>query len=123
MIEGGSNEMVFIYNSKHDIDKHALAYISVFSDKIQKIDVQFSDLDYSFLEKLAAKLGVRYDELVDHDCEVLKSQEYYLHLSAPQQYIDLIVKHPNYLKTPVLIFGERAQFISKETDLLQLSFL
>ena len=122
-IEGGSSEMIFVYNSKRDLDKQALAYISVFSDKIVKLDVQSSVLEHSFLVDLSSRLGVGYQDLVDHECEQLKSQEYYLHLSTPKQYIDLIVKHPDYLKTPVLIYGDKAHFISKETDLLQLSFL
>lgn len=123
MIEGGSSEMIFIYNSKRDADKQALAYISVFSDKIHKLDVQSDPLSPSLLKDLAAKLGVSWQALADHDCEGLQCREYYMHLSSPEDYISLLLKHPEYLKTPVLIYGDRAHFIARETDLLQLSFL
>lgn len=123
MIEGGSSEMIFIYNSKRDADKQALAYISVLSDKIHKLDVQSEALNASLLKELAAKLGVSWQALADHDCEGLQIREYYMHLSTPEDYIHLLLKHPEYLKTPVLIYGDKAHFISRETDVLQLTFL
>ncbi len=123
MFQGGSTEIVFVYNSQNDLDKQSLAYISVFSDNVKKIDVQNRKLKRAFLEELSAKLGLGFTELVNHENASLKSIEYYLHLNTPEQYIDLLEEHPNYLKTPILIHDNKAQFIEKETDLLELTFL
>lgn len=122
MIEGGSSEIVFVYNGQRDRDKQALAYASILSDKIRKVDVGQATVSRSFLSDLAAKLGVGVDGLIDngpHDGQPG---------AAPKQhpdtyYFDLLTHQPSLLRTPILIYGDKGQFIGSQSDILALSFL
>lgn len=122
MMEGGSSEMIFVYNGQRDADKELLAYVSFFSDKVKKIDVQKGAITKPFLIDMVNKLGVEFQDLVDHDCPDLLDIEYHLYLTTQEQYLDLVLRKPTLIKTPVLVLPNRAFFVNDKSDVLQMSF-
>ena len=119
VISTSDGQITLFYNSRSQSGKQALAYARTHGLPIEEIDILKTPLTGTQITELANRLGINIEEMVN--------QEHYKHrrkLTAqcfdPEDWITVIQNHPEIMKQPIALRGNRTVLVETPTDIIRI---
>ena len=119
-IAHSNRQITFFYSSDSIRAKKALAYAKAEGYPIRAIDILKTKLTGTQLLELANSLNTQIEELVNPDHPMYKTQ-FVKHDFSETDWIKMIQNHPEILKQPIAMRGEKSVLVETPTDILKLS--
>lgn len=119
VISTSDGQITLFYNSRSQSGKQALAYARTHGLPIEEIDILKNPLTGTQITELANRLGINIEEMVN--------QEHYKHRRkftaqcfGPEDWITVIQNHPEIMKQPIALRGNRTVLVETPTDIIRI---
>ena len=113
------NEVVFYYDPKMSIAKKALAHLTSTGKKVRSVEYHKEKLTPTIWRDILDSLKMNPKSLVD------KSSDYYQNNLRGKNFddddwINILTHHPDLIRAPIVINGNRALLLDNPTDVYRL---
>ncbi|MHA7056930.1 arsenate reductase family protein [Aquimarina sp. M1] len=120
VISTDKNKITLIYNSENSIGKQTLGYVKSSKKKILSIDTSKTNIANTQWIEIKDRLGIDIDELIDKQHPKFnKSYGTDARLEV-DDWLKIINNHPEVIRGPILILGEKFYQIENPSDFVKL---
>ncbi|MEZ4792419.1 MAG: hypothetical protein R2783_02795 [Gelidibacter sp.] len=119
VISTSDRQITLFYNSKSQRGKQALAYAKTHGLAIEEIDILKTVLTGTQIVELADRLGITIPEMVNQDHYKYR-RKFTLQCFTSEDWITVIQKHPEIMKQPIAIRGNRTIWVETPTDIIRI---
>ena len=118
-MEFKEREVLIIYKPKEKKDTNTYVLAKQLSEHIREIDVFKDKLTQTQLKEIIDMLGVGVEELIERDSDTYR-ETYKDKAFDEMGWIDVLIKNPDLLKTPIVFKGKKGVIISTPSNVLSL---
>lgn len=119
VISTSERQITLFYNPKSQRGKQALVYARTHGLAIEEIDILKTPLTGTQISELAARLGLDIKDLVNQDHYKYR-KKFALQCFNPEDWITLIQNHPELMKQPIALRGNRTVWVKTPTDIIRI---
>jgi arsenate reductase (glutaredoxin) len=114
-----NNKLILYYKPEVKKDKNTFTLARQVSNHILDIDIQKSPLTETQIFSILQNLDLKAEELVEKESEVFKTNFSHVVLDETN-WVKALANHPEMMRTPIAIKGEKAILIKTPSNILQL---
>ena len=118
-IATSDRQITLFYNSNSVRAKQVMAYAETEGFVVQKFDMLASPPTGTQIAEIAARLGLKVEDLVNQEHPAYTSQ-FVHHDFSDDDWIKMIRHNPEIMKQPIAIRGERTILIETPTDIIKI---
>ena len=119
VISTSERQITIFYNSESDKAKQTLAYARTHGLPIEEIDITQTPMTGTQIAELAKRLGIDIEELINQDHYKYRKKFIFQNFSC-EDWITMIQNHPEIMKQPIALRGNKTIMVIKPTDILNL---
>ncbi len=118
-MEFKDREILIFYKPKEKKDHNTYVLATQLSDQIREVDVLKDKITPTQLKEIIDKLGVKVDDLIERESEIYE-KVYKDKAFDEAGWIDVLVRNPDLLKTPIVFKGKKGVLIETPSNVLSL---
>jgi len=119
-IASDKNQLTILFVEESSRAKQTLAYCQTAGIPIREINLSKTKITGTMITEIADKLGILVKDLVNPDHPIF--MEFYKDADLEDNdIIKIIHKHPDLLKQPIVIKGDKIELVETPTDVLKLT--
>ncbi len=119
VISTSDGQITLFYNSRSQRGKQTLAYAKTHGLPLERIDILRTPLTGTQITELANRLGIRIEEMVNQEHYKYR-RKFTAQCFTPEDWITVIQNHPEIMKQPIALRGNRTIFVKTPTDIIQI---
>ncbi|MCG2461152.1 hypothetical protein K8352_10370 [Flavobacteriaceae bacterium F89] len=119
VISTSDRQITLFYNSRSQRGKQALAYAMTHGLPIEEIDILKTPLTGMQITELANRLGIKIREMVNQEHYKYR-RKFTLQCFSSEDWITLIQNHPEIMKQPIALRGNRTILVETPTDITRI---
>lgn len=119
MIARSERQLTVFYNPRTALAKHTLAYARTHGLAMDEIDILKTPFTGTQVAELAKRLGIEIKDLVNQEHYKYRRKFTYQYFS-PEDWITMIQNHPEILKQPIVLRGNKTVLVETPTDILKI---
>ncbi|MFD1160973.1 arsenate reductase family protein [Hwangdonia seohaensis] len=119
VIATSDRQITLYYNSRSRIGKQALAYAKTHGLPIEEVDILKTPLTGTQITELAGRLGIKINELVNQEHYKYR-KKFTAKCFSSEDWITMIQNHPEIMKQPIALRGERTVLVNTPTDIIRI---
>jgi arsenate reductase len=119
VISTSERQIILFYNPKSQSGKQALAYAKTHGLATEEIDILKTPLTGTQITELADRLGISIQEMVNQEHYKYR-RKFTLQCFSPEDWITVIQNHPEIMKQPIALRGDRTIWVKTPTDILRI---
>jgi arsenate reductase len=119
VISTSEKQITLLYNAKSQRGKQALAYAKTHGLATEEIDILKTPLTGTQITELADRLGISIQEMVNQEHYKYR-RKFTLQCFSPEDWITVIQNHPEIMKQPIALRGDRTIWVKTPTDILRI---
>ncbi|MCM4168110.1 putative protein YfgD [Arenibacter antarcticus] len=119
VISRSDRQITLYYNSRSQRGKQTLVYAKTHGLPIEEIDILKTPLTGTQITELADGLGIDIKELVNQKHYKYR-RKFTVQCFSSEDWITVIQNHPEIMKQPIALRGDRTIFVETPTDIIRL---
>jgi arsenate reductase len=119
VISTSDGQITLLYNSKSQRGKQALAYAKTHGLPLEEIDFLKTPLTGTQITELAKRLGIKIEEMVNQEHYKYR-RKFTAQCFTAEDWITVIQNHPEIMKQPIALRGERTIWVKTPTDIIRI---
>ncbi|WP_163516813.1 arsenate reductase family protein [Gelidibacter japonicus] len=119
VISTSDGQITLFYNSRSQRGKQALAYARTHGLPIEEIDILKTPLTGTQITELANRLGINIEEMVNQEHYKYR-RKFTAQCFDPEDWITVIQNHPEIMKQPIALRGNRTVLVETPTDIIRI---
>ena len=119
VISTSGRQITLFYNSGSQRGKQALAYAKIHGLAIEEIDILKTPLTGTQITELAERLGITIKEMVNQEHYKYR-KKFTLQCFSSEDWITVIQNHPEIMKQPIALRGDKTVWAKTPTDILRI---
>lgn len=119
VISTSDGQITLFYNSRSQSGKQALAYARTHGLPIEEIDILKTPLTGTQITELANRLGINIEEMVNQEHYKYR-RKFTAQCFDPEDWITVIQNHPEIMKQPIALRGNRTVLVETPTDIIRI---
>lgn len=119
VISTSDGQITLFYNSRSQRGKQALAYARTHGLPIEEIDILKTPLTGTQITELANRLGINIEEMVNQEHYKYR-RKFTTQCFDPEDWITVIQNHPEIMKQPIALRGNRTVLVETPTDIIRI---
>ena len=118
-MEWNPEEVTIIYNFEDRQGREAISYGKQVAEHVREVDISKDPLTERQMAELLIKLDLKVEDLIDRT-SALYQDEYEGVEMEEQDWLGVLKRNPELMKTPIGILGNRAVICENPNDILKL---
>ncbi len=119
VISTSDRQIILFYNSRSQRGKQALTYAKTHGLPIEEIDILKTPLTGTQITELADRFGITIKEMVNQEHYKYR-RKFTLQCFSSEDWITVIQNHPEIMKQPIALRGDRTILVETPTDILRI---
>lgn len=119
VISTSEKQITLYYNSESQRGKQALAFAKTHGLPLEKIDILKTPLTGTQITELAKRLGIKIEEMVNQEHYKYR-RKFTVQCFTPEDWITVIQNHPEIMKQPIALRGNKTIWIKTPTDIIHI---
>ncbi|MGB3344807.1 MAG: hypothetical protein WBA61_12940 [Aequorivita sp.] len=119
VISTSDGQITLFYNSRSLRGKQTLAYARTQGLPLEKIDILKTPLTGTQITELADRLGLPVKEMVNQEHYKYR-RKFTLQCFTSEDWITVIQNHPEIMKQPIALRGNRTILVETPTDIIRI---
>lgn len=119
VISTSERQITLFYNSRSQRGKQALVYAKTHGLAVEEIDILKTPLTGTQITELAVRLGIKIKEMVNQEHYKYR-RKFTLQCFSSEDWITVIQNHPEIMKQPIALWGDRTIWVKTPTDILRI---
>lgn len=119
VISTSDGQITLFYNSRSLRGKQTLAYARTHGLPLEKIDILKTPLTGTQITELADRLGLPVKEMVNQEHYKYR-RKFTLQCFTSEDWITVIQNHPEIMKQPIALRGNRTILVETPTDIIRI---
>jgi len=119
VISTSDRQITLFYNPRSRRGKQALAYAKTHGLPIEEIDILKTPLTGTQIAELADRLGIKINEMVNQEHYKYR-RKFTIKCFSSEDWITVIQNHPEIMRQPIALRGDRTIWVETPTDIIQL---
>lgn len=119
VISTSDRQITLYYNSRSQRGKQALAYAQTHGLPIEEIDILKTPLTGTQITELANRLSINIKEMVNQKHYKYR-RKFTSQCFSSEDWITVIQNHPEIMKQPIALRGDRTILVETPTDIIRI---
>ena len=119
VISTADGQITLFYNSTSQRGKQTVAYAKSHGLPLEKIDILKTPLTGTQITELAGRLGLSVREMVNQEHYKYR-KKFTLQCFSSEDWITLIQNHPEIMKQPIALRGNKTLWVKTPTDIMRI---
>ena len=118
-MEWNPKEVTIIYNFEERQGREAIAYGKEIAEHVREVDISKDPLTERQMAELLIKLDVKVEDIIDRTSTLYQDKYEGVDMEE-QDWLGVLKRNPELMKTPIGILGNRAVICENPNDILKL---
>ncbi|GJM63877.1 ArsC/Spx/MgsR family protein [Persicobacter diffluens] len=114
---------LIFYNGEKFLDQEILTYVESIFPQYKAEDISHKKLTKGEIEQLSLHLHLSIWEIINKDSAYYRMFAEHIEEMSPEEIIDLICRHPDLLKSPIIITQQRSFIAKFPREILELALI
>ena len=118
-MEWNPKEVTIIYNFEDRQGREAVAYGKEIAENVREVDISKDPLTERQMAELLMKLDLKVEDIIDRTSTIYQDKYEGADMEE-QDWLGVLKRNPDLMKTPIGILGNRAVICENPNDILKL---